>query len=66
MTMADDYKARVRAEETELADRYQKLLAFFDTPIWEGLPLVEKTDIRKQAHHMGGYLAALRNRIARF
>jgi hypothetical protein len=61
-----DYQTRARAEEAELHDRYQKLLSFFDTPLWESLPDADKTDMRKQAHHMGGYLAALRNRISRF
>jgi hypothetical protein len=61
-----EYQKRAVAELEELKGRYMKLLAFFDTPVFEGLPDLDKRDLRSQAHHMGGYVSALDSRVSRF
>lgn len=60
------HQQRVVAERAELADRLTKLLAFFKTSNFDGLDVSERIRLRLQAHHMGGYLDVLNERIAAF
>jgi len=66
MTQLAPHQQRVVAERDELADRLAKLMAFFGTPMFAGLDAAERIRMRTQAHHMGGYLSILGDRIEAF
>ena len=60
------HQQRVVDEKIELAFRLSKLLAFFQTPIFAGLPEAERSRLRNQARFMDGYAAVLEERIEAF
>lgn len=66
MTQLAPHQQRVVTERDELAERLSKLFAFFQSPIFAGLPAAEQTRLRSQARFMDGYLAVLGERIEAF
>ena len=60
------HQQRVVTEKAELDEKLAKLLAFFQTPIFEALPEAERSRLRNQARFMDGYAAVLEERIAAF
>lgn len=64
--MPSDFRGRVVAERDELRGNLARLLAFFATLSFEGLPDAEKSRLRNQARFMDGYAAVLEERIAAF
>ena len=60
------HQSRVVMEEAELAARYERLSAFINGEVFNGLTLDERGELAVQALAMSGYLGALRSRIARF
>ena len=60
------HQQRVVAERDELSDRLAKLMAFFGTPMFASLDAAEQIRMRTQAHHMGGYLTMLCERVEAF
>ncbi|MDI3512631.1 MAG: hypothetical protein PWQ61_3398 [Betaproteobacteria bacterium] len=65
MSMAA-FQGRVVAEKDELRERLSRLLAFFQSPTFAGLPEAEQSRLRNQARFMDGYAAVLEERIAAF
>lgn len=62
----EPHQQRVVDEKNELSERLAKLLAFFQTPIFEGLSEAERSRMRNQARFMDGYCSVLEERIAAF
>ena len=60
------HQQRVLDEKRELDDRLQKLVAFFSTPIFHGLPESEQIRLERQAVAMRTYSEILGERIANF
>jgi len=60
------HQQRVVTEKAELDEKLTKLLAFFQTPIFEGLSEAERSRLRNQARFMDGYSAMLSERIEAF
>lgn len=60
------HKQRVMTELNELSEKLTKLLSFFQTPTFAGLPEAEQSRLRNQARFMDGYAAVLEERIAAF
>jgi hypothetical protein len=60
------HQQRVVTEKAELDERLGKLLAFFQQPIFAGLPEAERSRLRNQARFMDGYSAVLGERIDAF
>ncbi len=60
------HQQRVVAEKEEVSDRLAKLLTFFQSPVFQGLPEAERSRLRNQARFMDGYAAVLEERIAAF
>jgi len=60
------HQERVVIERNELAEKLAKLLAFFQTDIFNGLPEAERSRLRNQARFMDSYAAVLEERIAAF
>jgi hypothetical protein len=60
------HQQRVVDEKTELDERLMKLIAFFDNPIFAGLPADEQDRLKRQKEHMAGYSDVLGERIADF
>jgi hypothetical protein len=51
----DPFKTRLRAELTELEDRFAKLDEFIGTEGWRKLDIAERARLREQHRHMGAY-----------
>jgi hypothetical protein len=60
------HQQRVIDEKTELDDKREKLLAFFNTDLFRGLDQAEKDRLRTQHGVMGVYSEILHQRIAAF
>ena len=60
------HQQRVLDEKREPDDRLQKLVAFFSTPIFHGLPESEQIRLERQAVAMRTYSEILGERIAAF
>lgn len=60
------HQQRVVAELEQLADRVTKLEAFLHTPLYAGLPDVERTLLKLQADTMVVYMGILNDRVSRF
>lgn len=60
------HQQRVVDEKTELDERLTKLIAFFDSSIFAGLPTDEQGRMKRQADHMTNYSVVLGERIAAF
>lgn len=60
------HQQRVVTEKADLDEKLSKLLAFFQTPTFEGLPEAERMRLRNQARFMDGYAACLEDRIRAF
>ena len=64
--MTQPYQQRVIDEKTELDNKLTKLVGFFDTGIFKGLPEDEQRRLREQSEHMTNYSAVLGARISAF
>lgn len=60
------YQERVIAEKAELDEKLQKLVAFSETEIFNGLPEDERERLHQQAEYMQLYSDVLGKRIAAF
>lgn len=60
------HQQRVLDEMSELDAKHKKLGEFFRTPIFKGLPDVERSLLRLQFNAMARYAAVLAARIALF
>lgn len=60
------HQQRVVTEKADIDERLGRLLAFFQTPTFEGLPETERSRLRNQARLLDGYSAVLGERIAAF
>jgi len=60
------HQQRVVDEKTELDSKIERLRAFFDTPIYGGLPEAERTRLQTQRIAMSTYSEILGERIAAF
>jgi hypothetical protein len=60
------FQDRVREEKTELDEKRQKLLTFFNTDIFRSLDQAEKDRLRVQHSVMGVYSEILLQRISAF
>ena len=65
-TQLAPHQQRVVDEKRELDDRREKLMAFFSTPIFHGLPESEQIRLERQAVAMRSYSEILGERIAAF
>ena len=65
-TPLQPHQQRVVDEHRDLAEKLNKLRAFFDTPIFLGLAEAEQSRLRNQARFMDGYAAILEERIVAF
>ena len=65
MLMAD-WQERVLLERNQLQERYENLVAFLNTKMWEGLDDEDKRLLLDQRHAMISYLSVLNMRIARW
>lgn len=63
---ASTHQQRVLAEKAELDERREKLVAFFATPTFHGLPESEQIRMERQAVAMRAYSEILGERIAAF
>lgn len=57
------YQERVEQEAKELRIKCDKLYAFIDSEIFEGLAGVDKARLTVQVYYMGAYLGILLERI---
>lgn len=64
-TMAP-HQERVVTEKGELDEKYQKLVAFFETPTFKGIDAAEQSRLQRQAEIMYQYSAILGERISYF
>lgn len=62
----EPHQQRVVDEKTELDERLTKLIAFFNSQIFAGLPADEQDRMKRQADHMTNYSVVLGERIAAF
>lgn len=60
------HQQRVVEEKAALDDKMAKLLAFFDTPTYEGLATEDRLLLIAQHTHMRAYSDTLGTRIARW
>lgn len=66
MNELQPHQQRVVDEHKELTEKLNKLLTFFQSPIFNGLPEAERSRLRNQARFMEGYAAVLLERIEAF
>jgi hypothetical protein len=59
------FRSRLLEEHAELQTRVQKLEAFFGTPVFDGLPEIDRSDLRIQRICMRDYLKVLDRRVSR-
>ncbi len=64
--MTAPHQQRVIDEKTKLDDNLNRLIVFFDTGIFNGLPEDEQSRLREQSVHMTNYSAVLGARISAF
>jgi hypothetical protein len=60
------HQERVIAEKVELDEKLAKLMAFFETEVFDGLVADERERLSKQAEYMQLYSDVLGERIAAF
>ena len=60
------HQQRVVAEKTELDEKLDKLIAFFQSPTFRGLSVDEQSRLHSQAAYMKGYSTVLGERIGAF
>jgi hypothetical protein len=60
------HQQRVVEEKAELAIKIDKLGAFVDAPLFQGLQAAEQVLLLQQLHYMGKYLNVLTKRITAF
>lgn len=60
------HQQRVVDERAELTIKIDKLSAFVDAPLFQGLPPAEQVLLLQQLHYMGKYLNVLTKRITAF
>lgn len=62
----EPHQQRVVDEKAALDEKLGKLVPFFGTPLFAGLPEAEQSRLRNQARFMDGYSAVLGERIEAF
>lgn len=60
------HQQRVVDEKEALDEKLNKLVEFFETPIFAALPADEQSRLARQCEHMGKYSEVLGERIAAF
>ena len=60
-----DWKERLRAESTDLADKITKLTAFMSSQAYANLSIIDQTLLSEQLTAMQAYQRVLFERIAR-
>jgi len=60
------HQERVVAEKADLDVKREKLSAFFNTPMFSGLPVAEQNRLKLQAQHMYMYSEVLAERVEAF
>jgi hypothetical protein len=60
------HQHRVTVERAELNEKIEKLAKFFDTEMYQSLPMAEQGRMLQQLKHMIDYRHVLDNRIAAF
>jgi len=66
MTLELTYQRRVVDEREELSEKIVKLAKFFDTQVYQSLPVAEQDRMLRQLTHMNDYRDVLDERIAAF
>ncbi len=61
-----EHQKRVATEKEELDSKLTKLIGFFDTIIFAGLPIEEQDRLKRQAAAMTDYSVVLGERINAF
>lgn len=66
MSNADnDYRGRAMQEHGELNQKIKKLKEFILSDKFDGLPEVDRKDLREQLQHMEAYFNVLNRRVSR-
>lgn len=60
-----DFIARLQEEYTQLHLRIEKLKTFILSEKFDGLPDIDRSDLKKQLKHMHGYYDTLKCRVSR-
>jgi len=60
-----DFRERLLNEQFELKERAGKLNGFLGTPAFDGLPQIDREDLKEQLAHMRAYETVLDRRINR-
>ena len=63
--MDDDWKARLKTEDDDLADKATELSAFIQSPAYTAIPEADKTDLEAQLETMNTYRMLLQRRMSR-
>ena len=66
MNELQPHQQRVVDEKGELDERLTKLIAFFDSSVFNGISANEQGRMKRQAEHMTNYSVVLGERIAAF
>ena len=61
----DDHRKRLDNEYSVLKIKINKLKVFIISETYNGLPAIDKLDLKEQLKHMQGYFKILYKRIAR-
>ena len=65
-TIVPPHQQRVIDEKTELDGKFNKLVAFFDNPLYKTLHIDEQARLAQQCEYMGKYSEILKDRIGAF
>ena len=61
----DDIRAKLDHDYSVLKIKINKLKGFIKSETYNGLPAIDKSDLKEQLKHMQGYFKILYKRIAR-
>lgn len=60
-----DFRSRLFDEDHDLRSKIDKLKAFIIGDKYDGLPEIDRTDLKEQLKHMEAYAAVLSRRVSR-
>lgn len=60
-----DYRARLYEEFSQLGERIEKLRAFILSYTYDGLPEIDRKDLKEQLSFMERYFSVLSRRVSR-
>lgn len=63
--MDDNWRARLFQEESDLRQKSEKLKKFILSDNYDGLPEIDRKDLKEQLQHMENYHAVLLRRVSR-